>query len=297
MLFLAKKMVHSSSSPSSFDAWLFSTLRIVGFLLSPKIWKGCTELKHWLSSFSINEAIFANNFEKCQELIEKGIDCNQCGKDGNLPLIMAAAKGNVPIVRLLVEKGKADITKANESGETALFSASLHGHLDVVDYLLQQGADKDTACCLNMTSLMAASSNGHLDVVRYLIDQGCCVNTADMFGRSALHAASQRAHTDVVICLMQQGMANLDIRDRQARLPIDLADNKHNVVIDSARCEATKQAIRDEENRRRECYDHTKVDKQPCDYETTLDRLTATNTKINSNSKWLRVNFGELDDC
>ena len=97
---------------------------------------------------------------------------------------------------------------------------------------------------------------------------------------------------------MQHGMANLDARDRQGRLPIDLADNKHNVVVDSARCEATKQAIRDEENRRMECCDHRiKVEKQPYDYENTLDRLTATNTKINSNSKWFRVNFGEVDDC
>jgi hypothetical protein len=79
-------------------------------------------------------------------------------------------------------------------------------------------------------------------------------------------------------------------------LPIDLADNKHNVVMDRARCEATKRAILDEENRRMEYYDHIKVDNQPFDYENTLERLTATNTKINSNSKWLRINFGEIDD-
>ena len=97
-------------------------------------------------------------------------------------------------------------------------------------------------------------------------------------------------------------MANLNARDRQDRLPIDLADNKHNVAMDHARCEATKQAIRDEEERRKECCDHrinnvvVKVVKKPYDYEQTLDRLTAANTKINSNSKWLRVNFGEVSE-
>ena len=177
-----RKMAHSSRNTSSFDAWLFSTLRIVSFVfLTPRIWQGVmTEWQRRLPT--LTEACYAENFDRCKELVEKGVDCNQCGIDGNFPLIAASDKGNVAIVRLLVEQG-ADINKVNECGETALLTASHHGHVAVVRYLIQQGAGKDKACFLNMTALYYAAQNGHVEVVRYLIDQGCCVNTVDMFGR------------------------------------------------------------------------------------------------------------------
>ena len=158
-------------------------LRIIGFVfLSPRIWQGLTEWqRRRLTTTTLTEACYAEDLIKCKELIEEGVDCNQKGKDG-FPLIAAAEKGNVDIVRLLLEHG-ADTTKANESGETALLSASHHRHLAVVALIIQHGADKDTACFLNMTALYYAAQNGHLEVVRYLIDQGCCVDKADLFGR------------------------------------------------------------------------------------------------------------------
>ena len=179
-------MAQSNRNPSSYGAWLFSSLRIAGFLLSPRIWQGLAEWQRWrtsaVSSTLIMDAIYADDVDKCKELVEKGKDCNQV-KDGNLPLIVTSAKGNLAIVRLLVETGGADITVVNENGERALLSAAHHGHLPVVSYLIEKGADKDYACCLNMTALYYAAQNNRVDVVRYLIDQGCCINTADIFGR------------------------------------------------------------------------------------------------------------------
>ena len=54
--------------------------------------------------------------------------------DGATPLHYAAANGHLEVVKYLVEKG-ADVKRANENGLTAEEWARQKGHLDVVEYL------------------------------------------------------------------------------------------------------------------------------------------------------------------
>ena len=117
---------------------------------------------------------------------------------------MAAAFGHIHLVQYINEQG-AEIDKINDDGETALFVGSQHGHLQIVQYLLDQNAD------------VHASGNG----------------------MTALHAAVKHGFVDVANCLMQRGMADLSARDYLGRLPMDLA-----------RTEAMRDAIYDEKVRR-----------------------------------------------
>ena len=70
--------------------------------------------------------------------------------------------------------------------------------------------------------MFVSSQRGHLAAVQYLVDQN-----ADVFangkGMTALHAAVEHGFVDVAICLMQRGMADLNARDYQGLLPLDLA--------------------------------------------------------------------------
>ena len=56
------------------------------------------------------------------------------------PLIMAAKKSPLKIVKLFIEEG-ADVNAKNSNGETALMYASYYGRAAVVNLLLQAGAD------------------------------------------------------------------------------------------------------------------------------------------------------------
>ena len=59
------------------------------------------------------------------------------------PLQYWAAKGNLEAVQLLVNHGAYDYCKG--CNKSALYVAAFHGRLEIVDYLLQQGANADIA--------------------------------------------------------------------------------------------------------------------------------------------------------
>ena len=63
-------------------------------------------------------------------------------KRGQLPLHRAAAVGNVPIVKLLLEN-KSPMNATDVDGSTALHHAIAEGHCDAALVLLKAGADTD----------------------------------------------------------------------------------------------------------------------------------------------------------
>ena len=164
--------------------------------------------------------------------------------DGRSPLLVAAHNGHLPVVTCLVEHG-ADKDKATNQGHaTPPFAAAGSGHLGIVKYLIECGADKDKAVNDGTSPLLIAAGNGHLAVVHLLVDQGVDVNkdTLATWGLiTPLHIAVLEGHLDIAVCLMEQGLANLNARTIHGHLPIDMA-----------RTEEMRQAIRDEEIRRKD---------------------------------------------
>ncbi|PQE30330.1 hypothetical protein CJF32_00008208 [Rutstroemia sp. NJR-2017a WRK4] len=99
-------------------------------------------------------------------------------------------------------------------GLSELAHAALGGRIDIIQLLLDQGADVNApapaAKKLGFTALQAAasSSNANLDVIRLLLDRGADVNApAAELGFTALQAAaySYKANLDVTRLLLDRG--------------------------------------------------------------------------------------------
>jgi ankyrin repeat protein len=82
--------------------------------------------------------------------------------------------------------------------------------------------DKEKADTYCQTPLYRAAFKGHLEVVRYLVEQGADKEKADNYSRTPLHIAAGQGHADVVVCLLSHG-AKLNVRDTTGRLPVDVA--------------------------------------------------------------------------
>ena len=112
-----------------------------------------------------------------------------------LDLEYAAKNGHLHIVKYLTEQG-ANIHKWEN---ITLRTASRSGNLNVIKYLVEQGADIHV---LNDAPIREASRCGYYNIVQYLVQQGADIH-ADNNG--ALKAASSHGHLSVVKYLVQQG--------------------------------------------------------------------------------------------
>jgi len=73
-------------------------------------------------------------------------------KDGALPAGLAAARGHKEVVALFVRELGAGIDDRDRRGMTALAMASAAGQLEVVKWLLREGADSGIACASGNTA-------------------------------------------------------------------------------------------------------------------------------------------------
>ena len=75
------------------------------------------------------------------------------------------------------------------------------------------------------TPLIAASVYGHLEVVRYLLEQGANRDKANIYGYTSLYCAAVEGYLETVKLLMVYG-ADLNARNNRGELPIDMTEDE-----------------------------------------------------------------------
>lgn len=142
-------------------------------------------------------------------------------------LFEAAKQGNFEIVEELIQKG-ANVNHANQAGETALNVACCSGHVEVARLLIDNGAVVNHVSYCGNFPLICASFFGHLATVQLLIERGAYIDQvatvyhAYNHGRTALIEAALRGQVAVVRLLIEKG-AN-----------VNHVDNFRNTALSSA---------------------------------------------------------------
>ena len=175
------------------------------------IYIACLETKkvdvnHYIPWYGdiLSNAATANDLEWARLSLEHGADPNLNLYEEHKSILAATAElASLEMVTLLVENG------AHVKGSGAIVMAAEEGKLDVVEYLLDHGADIDEIGIEHPTD------------PRYKEDMG-----------SALHRAVNAGHRDVVEYLIKQG-ANLNLKDEMERTPMDLARTRKDEVIEN----------------------------------------------------------------
>ena len=116
----------------------------------------------------------------------------------DIPVIMmsglygAARGGHLDIVMYMIEKG------ADYKYNWAMSNAASGGHIDIVKFMLEKGANN-----YNRTMLDAASG-GYIDIVKLMLEKG-----ANYYNKAMANAANG-GHIDIVKLILEKGANNYD---------------------------------------------------------------------------------------
>ena len=104
-------------------------------------------------------------------------------------------------------------------GTTPLMRAAKTNDLAVMRLLLDSGADPTLTVKDRTTTAMMASS---LEAVKLLVEHGVDVNAFNTNGQTILHNAAARGANTIIQYVAEKG-ARLDKKDKQGRMPLDIA--------------------------------------------------------------------------
>ena len=174
-----------------------------GETLEVKRLLGCTEAASEntvVIQNALQEAVFFGHKDIVESLLRRGADVNARGGPFGTAMQAAARKKQHRIVEMLIKNGYV----GEESGPP-LHHAAWSGHAEVVQYLVDQGADIEAQDCDGATALHWAAWKGYVDVMRILLDKGLDTNLQDSAGGSALHFAAFFGHDVAAKLLLDRG--------------------------------------------------------------------------------------------
>ncbi|GBP92894.1 Ankyrin repeat domain-containing protein 54 [Eumeta japonica] len=109
------------------------------------------------------------------------------------------------------------------------FAASTN-NTELVEKLLNSGADPNASDEYQRSPLHMAACRGYVDIVKMLLHHGANPNNKDSVGNTPLHLAACTSHIPVVIALLDAG-TDVSANDRNGRNPIQIAISKLRLIL------------------------------------------------------------------
>lgn len=173
-------------------------------------------------------AVLSNDFDLARTALETQSVDTPSNNDSLTPLMVSANHSKVEMVNFLINNG-ANVNAKSDSGMTPLMLAMnpMSEHTQaVVTALIEAGADINTQSNGGNTALMEASHKGMLRQVMTLILAGANLNIQNSFGETALIVASMKGGEPGVIKALLIAGIDKTLKDVDGKTALDIA-NEH----------------------------------------------------------------------
>jgi ankyrin repeat protein len=143
-------------------------------------------------------------------LLNRGADANTQNNENNdyTPLMYAISNNRNEIAAILIKSGKCAVNRRDKNGKTALMMAASKGNIEATQELLKilkkDGGDLNLQDEKGYTALMYAILNNRKDIVELLIDNGADLKQTDKNGRSPMKLSKYLGYSNITKILKQE---------------------------------------------------------------------------------------------
>lgn len=179
----------------------------------------------------LHQAIVDNDCSKVREVLgsqpcgPKELCTFELGTNGTA-LHCAASLGHMDIIKLILKSGIAIDIKRTQgdigNGGTALIEAVSSLQEDMVDFLIENGAQVNAQDHDGVSPLHMASRENSVEIAQMLVNAHATVNIQDNKGMSPLQISIIRGSDDIALFLLGKG-ADVHIIDKDGQSPLHYA--------------------------------------------------------------------------
>ena len=145
-------------------------------------------------SFQISK----NNLEICELFVKAGMDVNERDSAGTPFLCDAARTGKKDMVQWLLEKGAEIDAVSQDRGYSAVMDAVWKSNKEIVELLVSKGANLNFVSRDGQTALILATGSGNFDICRILAENGADPTIKDRMGMSSIDYATLFKKEDIL---------------------------------------------------------------------------------------------------
>lgn len=124
----------------------------------------------------------------------------------NNKVLKAIKENDLNALKILLKSGADPSAKLDDYGRMAFMLAAANGYVEILKFLVKNGADINATSDYNRTALILAARNGHLEVVKILLENGADPNyKRKSDGYTAFTEGCAKQNFKIAVFLLEHG--------------------------------------------------------------------------------------------